>query len=101
MNTIAGADPPLLQGGITKVRLFVSTTGAFEVPLSTAVSTTIVDPLLKLAWLEQQSPKTLNSALFQLGARLTQDGFETRYSWVAVDIVTVSPLLSVRPVRLS
>jgi hypothetical protein len=36
--------------------------GAVVVPLSTSVRTTIVDPVLKMAWSPQQSPKMLNSA---------------------------------------
>jgi hypothetical protein len=83
VNTIPGNDPPLGQEGFSNVRLFVSAVkppfraeGAFDVPLSTAVSTTIVDPPLKLAWVAQQSPKTLNSAVFQPDARLTQGGFD-------------------------
>jgi hypothetical protein len=36
----------------------------------TSILTSIVDPLLKLAWEPQQSPKMLNSALCQLFARL-------------------------------
>jgi hypothetical protein len=63
----AGDIPPMREQ-LTKKRLFVSAVkpscgqeGAFVVPSFTLVL--IVDPMLKkLAWDEQQSPKTLNSA---------------------------------------
>src|SRR5208283_4279837 len=77
VNTIAGDAPPTGLQGATKVRLFVSPVkpsssqeGAFVVPSSTLVLTTIVDPLLKIACDPQQSPKMLNSASCQPSARL-------------------------------
>jgi hypothetical protein len=110
VNTTAGNDPPTGQVGFRRVRLLLSavkpsftTEGVFDVPSSIAISTTmVVEPGgLKVARVEQQSPTTLNSAAFQPAARLTKGGFDLVYSLVAVDIVTVSVLPSVVPVRLS
>jgi hypothetical protein len=61
-----------------KLRLFVSAVnpcakqlGGFRDPEITLVLGTIVVPLLKLAWVEQQSPQRIHSAVFQLCDRLT------------------------------
>jgi hypothetical protein len=77
VNTIAGDVPPTGLQGSTKERLFVSPVkpsstqeGASVVPSSTLVLTTSVDPLLKIAWDAQQSPKMLNSASCQPCDRL-------------------------------
>jgi hypothetical protein len=66
-------------GVFTRVRLFVSPVkpscwqvGGIDIdasPLFTAVLTTIVVPLSKTAWFKQQSPKTLNSAVFHWSSR--------------------------------
>src|SRR5580704_6004860 len=76
VKRIAGKVPCLAAGGGAKLRLFVSPVkpwprheGAFNVPLFTLVRTTRVDPLLKLACDEQQSPTMLNSAAVQPCAR--------------------------------
>jgi hypothetical protein len=78
VKTTAGTDS---SGGTaearTKYRLFVSPVkpspkqeGALGLPWSTLVLTTIVDPLLNMAWDPQQSPTMLNSAACQSCARL-------------------------------
>jgi hypothetical protein len=75
VNTIAGDPVVETLGFVAKERLFCSAVvpcaeqdGARIVPSSTAILTTSVDPLLKLATdaAPQPSPKTLNSAAVQL-----------------------------------
>ena len=50
---------------VSPVKPSSSHAGPSEVPLSTAVRTCSVDPLLKLAWSPPPSPNTLNSAICQ------------------------------------
>jgi hypothetical protein len=73
VNTIVGDVPPLEQQELgTRKRLLVSAVvllvvqvGEAVVPFVTLVWTTIVAPLLNVAWVPSELPKMLNSVKFQ------------------------------------
>ena len=112
VNTIAGNVVCGTMVGVpTKLRLLVSPVkpawtqvGASLTPSFTCTLTTSVEPLLRLAWLLQQSPKMLNSACCQPAARLrilSAPGTPCAFGGLPTEIVTVSlPLAAAVAVRI-
>jgi hypothetical protein len=70
-KTIEGKDPPVVEQGPPKLRLFVSAVGPLKLlmhcgvfvdPFVPEIRTVIAEPMLKNASEAQQSPTMLNSA---------------------------------------